>query len=151
MRSDSVSEILVEKDSRLDGVGFDPEHRRVRGDLLHSPNPDQAFLQTNLDDGSCQTRPVVSGRQQARFALHDADGRGLAGADDLTVPPFSNSARILSVCSPKAGTGPIRKAPSREVTGGIRLRTGPIGDSTSRQRFRSVSCGCAEKSRMFRS
>lgn len=53
--------------------------------------------------------------------------------------PSPSSARISSVCSPISGTGSILTFTSREVTGGSRLRSGPTGESTSRQRLRSAS------------
>ena len=51
-----------------------------------------------------------------------------------------------SVCWPSAGTAPMRISTSENVMGGSTARTGPASVPTSRQRFRSSSCGCSIRS-----
>ena len=75
-------------------------------------------------------------------------GRRPMGAGGQAMP---SSDRIRSVRSPKAGTRSMRLPVVRKVAGGMRLRTGPAGEPTSRHRSRSISWGWLENSCMSRS
>ena len=57
-----------------------------------------------------------------------------------------SSVRMRSVCSPTAGIFPILGSTSSNPKGGTRARSGPAGESTSRQLSRAASCGCSRNS-----
>src|SRR5215469_3745515 len=57
---------------------------------------------------------------------------------------YPSSFRIASVCWPRAGTPAIIGSTFSMLTGGIRARRLPAGESISRQRV--ASCGCSRNS-----
>lgn len=55
------------------------------------------------------------------------------------------------MCCPSSGTGSMRIVVSREVTGGMRVHSGPTGESMSRHLLRPDSWGWDANSCMSRS
>src|SRR6185295_5933358 len=55
-----------------------------------------------------------------------------------------SSASIARLCSPIAGTAPMRGSKPSRLNGGLIAPIGPAGVSTSRQRSRARSCGCSQ-------
>src|SRR6185503_17769601 len=64
----------------------------------------------------------------------------------ITTRSYPSSPRIESVCSPTPGTAPIAGSTESIVTGGARARSAPAGESISRHRPRTASCGWAANS-----